>query len=234
MQLPGDDRAGREDDGLVLDGAAARPEQVGWFRFYFDGERWEWSPEVQLMHGYEPGSVSPTTELVLSHKHPDDYQAVATTLDEVRRLHQAFSTRHRIIDTAGRVHHVIVVADKLLADDGEVVGTHGFYVDVTPAEHRQQTRLTKAIAEIAEHRAAIEQAKGMLMVVYGIDAEAAFDLLRWRSQQANVKLRLLAEQVVTDFVNLTQSEKAPPRSSYDNLLLTADRRIGTAQEPQPH
>jgi hypothetical protein len=72
------------------------------------------------------------------------------------------------------------------------------------------------------------------VVVYGIDAEAAFDLLRWRSQEANVKLRLLAEQVVTDFVNLTQNENAPPRSSYDNLLLTADRRIGTAQEPQPH
>jgi len=235
MQLPGDDPAGREDGDRVLDGAGARSEQVGWFRFYFDGERWEWSPEVQLMHGYQPGSVSPTTELVLSHKHPDDYQAVATTLDEVRRHHQAFSTRHRIIDTTGRIHHVIVVADKLLDDDdGEVVGTHGFYVDVSPAERHQQTRLTKAIAEIAENRAAIEQAKGMLMVVYGIDDEAAFELLRWRSQEANVKLRLLAERVVTDFVNLTQSEKAPPRSSYDNLLLTADRRISAAQESQPH
>ena len=72
------------------------------------------------------------------------------------------------------------------------------------------------------------------MVVYGIDAEASFDLLRWRSQEANVKLRLLAERVVTDFVSLTQNEKAPPRSSYDNLLLTAHRRIGAAQEPQPH
>ena len=189
MQLPDDDPAGREDGDLVLDGAGARSEQVGWFRFYFDSELWEWSPEVQLMHGYEPGSVSPTTELVLSHKHPDDYQAVASTLDDVRQHHQAFSTRHRIIDTAGRIHHVIVVADKLLDDDGEVIGTHGFYVDVSPAEHHQQKRLTRAIAEIAENRAAIEQAKGMLMVVYGIDAEAAFDLLRWRSQEANVKLR---------------------------------------------
>ena len=24
------------------------------------------------MHGYQPGAVHPTTELVLSHKHPDD------------------------------------------------------------------------------------------------------------------------------------------------------------------
>ena len=76
MQVTGDHPAGCEDGDVVLDGDGARPEQVGWFRFYFDSELWEWSPEVQRMHGYEPGSVSPTTELVLSHKHPDDYQAI--------------------------------------------------------------------------------------------------------------------------------------------------------------
>jgi hypothetical protein len=37
------------------------------------------------MHGYEPGTVQPTTALVLSHKHPEDYEQVAATLDEIRR-----------------------------------------------------------------------------------------------------------------------------------------------------
>lgn len=216
------------------DEANVRPEQVGWFRFYFDDERWEWSAEVQAMHGYEPGTVSPTTDLVLSHKHPDDYQQVATTLDEVRRHHQAFSTRHRIIDTAGRIHHVIVVADKLQDESGTVVGTHGFYVDITPAQHNQQKQLSAAIAEIAENRATIEQAKGMLMVVYGIDSSAAFDLLRWRSQEANIKLRVVADRVVADFVGLSQSEQSPPRSAYDNLLLTADQRIVGPRGTHPH
>ncbi|WP_234817707.1 PAS and ANTAR domain-containing protein [Mycolicibacterium sphagni] len=211
-----------------------RPAQVGWFRFYFDDERWEWSDEVQAMHGYKPGTVSPTTELVLSHKHPDDYQQVATTLDEVRRHHQAFSTRHRIIDTAGRIHHVIVVADKLSDESGAVVGTHGFYVDVSPAEHHQQEQLSAAIAEIAENRAIIEQAKGMLMVVYGIASDAAFDLLRWRSQEGNVKLRVLADQVVADFIGLAQTDTAPQRSAFDNLLLTADQRIVSSNETPPH
>lgn len=72
----------------------------------------------------------------------------------------------------------------------------------------------------------------MLMVVYGIDSEAAFDLLRWRSQEANIKLRLLADQVVADFVALSQAEVSPPRAAYDNLLLTADRRIGSPQQTQ--
>lgn len=221
---------GADSDG---DEAAARPAHVGWFRFYFDDERWEWSDEVQVMHGYEPGTVSPTTDLVLSHKHPDDYQQVATTLDEVRRHHQAFSTRHRIIDTTGRIHHVIVVADKLQDESGEVIGTNGFYLDVSPTEHHQQKQLSAAIAEIAENRAKIEQAKGMLMVVYGIDSAAAFDLLRWRSQEANIKLRLLADRVVEDFVGLSQAEATPPpRSAYDNLLLTADQRIVGPHEIQ--
>src|SRR6187200_2580516 len=70
---------------------------------------WEWSPQVERMHGYEAGTVHPTTDLVLSHKHPDDYGQVAATLDEIRRTSGAFSTRHRIIDTRGEIHHVVVV-----------------------------------------------------------------------------------------------------------------------------
>jgi hypothetical protein len=52
------------------------------------------------MHGYEPGSVTPTTDLVLAHKHPDDRGQVAATIDQILNTHKAFSTRHRIVDTS--------------------------------------------------------------------------------------------------------------------------------------
>jgi AmiR/NasT family two-component response regulator len=42
----------------------------------------------------------------------------------------------------------------------------------------------------------IEQAKGTLMLVYSLGAVVAFDLLRRRSQETNVKLRRLARQIV--------------------------------------
>jgi hypothetical protein len=210
--------------------AGGVPQRVGSFRFYFTDQRWEWSPQVERMHGYEPGTANPTTEMVLSHKHPDDYRQVAATLDEIRRTAQAFSTRHRIVDVQGNVHHVVVVADRLFDNDGAVVGTHGFYVDVTPSAHEahqdQQEKVTEAVAEITESRAAIEQVKGMLMVIYRIGADSAFDLLRWRSQDANVKLRALAEQLSADFLGLAYSESLPPRETYDSLLLTAHLRIG--------
>lgn len=206
--------------------AGGEPQRVGWFRFYFADERWEWSPQVERMHGYEPGTVQPTTELVLSHKHPEDYGQVAATLLEIRRTSGAFSTRHRIIDTAGDVHHVVVVGDQLFDDAGAVIGTHGFYVDVSPSiTQAREDAVTEVVAEIAEARGAIEQAKGMLMLIYRINADAAFELLKWRSQETNTKLRLLAEQLAEDFLNLDYSETLPSRAVLDRLLLTTHLRV---------
>jgi aryl carrier-like protein len=198
---------------------------VGWFRFYFEDGRWEWSEQVQRLHGYEPGTVVPTTELVLSHKHPEDRRQVEQIIDEMLHTRSAFSTRHRIVDTSGGVHHVVVVADQLVDRRGAVIGTHGYYVDITPTADRAQNELiTARVAEITEHRAVIEQAKGMLMLAYGLDAVAAFDLLKWRSQQSNVKLRRLAQQVVEDFCTVRDKAIAS-RASFDHMLLTADERV---------
>ena len=206
--------------------AGGEPQRVGWFRFYFADERWEWSPQVERIHGYEPGTVHPTTDLVLSHKHPDDYGQVAATLEEIRRTSGAFSTRHRILDTHGDIHHVVVVGDQLYDDEGVVVGTHGFYVDVTPSiQEANEEMVTEAFAEIAEARGGIEQTKGMLMLIYRITAESAFELLKWRSQETNTKLRALAEQIAEDFLELTYDEELPDRAVYDKLLLTAHLRV---------
>lgn len=213
------------DTERALAGGTGQP--AGWFRFYFTDQRWEWSEQVERMHGYPPGGVTPTTELVLSHKHPDDRGQVAATIDQILNTRKAFSTRHRIIDTRGQVHQVVVVGDQLLDDHGEVIGTHGFYIDVTPpAEPTQQDQedlVTAKLAQISENRASIEQTKGMLMLVYGISGEAAFDLLRWLSQEANVKLRALAEQIADDFRGAGPA--LDRQSEFDHLLLTAYSRV---------
>ena len=166
---------------------------------------------------------------MLSHKHPDDYVQVAATLDEIRRTHRTFSTRHRIIDTRQVVHDVIVIGDRLYDDGGDVVGTHGFYVDVTQTGRAREEMVSAAVAEIAENRATIEQAKGMLMLIYRVSDESAFELLKWRSQETNVKLRMLAEQVLSDFGQLIYEEILPPRATFDHLLLTAHLRVGATE-----
>ena len=212
--------------------AGGAPQGVGWFRFHFADQRWEWSEQVQQMHGYAPGSVTPTTELVLAHKHPDDRRQVAATIDEILHTHNAFSTRHRIIDTRGSVHHVAVVGDRLYDERGAVIGTHGFYIDVSPLRGQAHEDLVTAkLAEIAENRSGIEQAKGMLMLIYGISGDAAFNLLKWLSQEANVKLRLLAKQITHDF--RTAGHSAISQSRFDQLLLTAHRRVRRADTATP-
>jgi PAS domain S-box-containing protein len=191
---------------------------VGAFRFYFDDDRWEWSEQVQRMHGYQPGTVTPTTELVLSHKHADDRDQIAQTIDTIRRTGQPLRTRHRIVDTNGKVRSVVVVGDQLRDERGRIVGTQGFYIDTTTEELEQQDQLTAQLAAISVDRAVIEQAKGVLMAVYGITADRAFEVLVWRSQQTNLKLRELALRFMAA---LSASHLSPEsRSHVDHTLLT--------------
>ena len=57
-----------------------------------------------------------------------------------------------------------------------------------PLESAAQRDITDAVGAITERRAVIEQTKGMLMFVYGIDADQAFAILRMQSQQHNIKI----------------------------------------------
>jgi D-serine dehydratase len=90
--------------------------------------------------------------------------------------------------------------------------------------------VTAKLAEITEQRASIEQAKGMLMLIYGISDNAAFELLKWLSQEANVKLRPLAVQIAEDFRGVGPTLTS--QSEFDHLLLTAHSRINRA-DAQP-
>jgi hypothetical protein len=204
---------------------------VGAFRFWFVGQRWEWSDEVARMHGYEPGSVTPTTELLLSHKHPDDRDHVQDLLDRALHSKSSFSSRHRFLDTGGKVHDAIVVADRMLDDTGAVVGSAGYYVDLTETfdENRQEI-LDEALPDLFEARAVIEQAKGVLMAIYRISADQAFGVLRWRSQETNVKVRLLAKQLLAELPSLPPPAAAV-QSAFDHILLTVHERVPADPDP---
>jgi PAS domain S-box-containing protein len=198
---------------LVL--GLGEPQRVGRFRFFLDGQRWEWSDAVARMHGYEPGQVEPTTELLLQHKHPEDRERVAAVLDHVLKG-KPFSSRHRIVDTAGQTRCVVVAGDRMVDDSGVPAGTSGFYVDVTDSLH---TDITNVLEAVADARAKIEQAKGVLISAYGISAERAFDLLVWRSQETNLKVR----DVAARFLDAVAGTASPDtRTHVDHALLTLE------------
>ena len=68
------------------------------------------------------------------------------------------------------------------------------------------------------HREIIDQAKGMLMLIYRLSADDAFAVLVWRSQELNIKLSTLAEKLVTE----RPPTQCPPRDACTHRPLPAD------------
>jgi hypothetical protein len=207
-------------DKALLGGA---PQTVGRFEYRYDSDTWTWSDTVARLHGYEPGEVEPTTDLVLSHKHPDDLAEVKGLL---RQSEAPFGSRHRIRTTTGDIRNVVVVGDAVTDADGRITATRGFYVDITASFNTDlQHSITNELQVIVPQREIIEQAKGMLMVTYQISADAAFGILRWRSQEHNVKLATIAERLVADLPALHSGHPAL-RAPVDHYLMTGATRNG--------
>ncbi|MEU4317817.1 PAS and ANTAR domain-containing protein [Nocardia fluminea] len=227
MTEPAPDDVGRDDDERLA--RVYRPAHVGRFTFWFTTGRWEWSPEMYRMHGYAPGEVEPTTELLLSHKHPDDRDVLAGLISRTLTQGGPSSSRQRFLDTTGHAHTVMVLADRLLDDYGEPVATTGYYLDLSETVDAVATAaaneaIAEVLSEVVAARSVIEQAKGVLMQMYGMNAEQAFKVLVWRSQDANIKLRDIAVQVIED-LRLLPPPDPKTIAVFDHLLLTGHERI---------
>ncbi|HSE71117.1 MAG TPA: PAS and ANTAR domain-containing protein [Nocardioidaceae bacterium] len=174
------------------------PSPAGPFRYRVVPDSWWWSDTLFRIHGFEPGQVVPTTELLLSHKHPEDEPVVRETVRRVLADGRPFALWHRILDADGRVRQVVSTGAGELRG-GRVVEVHGHMVDVTDAHRLWTSReVAEAVQRSAESRAVIEQAKGVLMAVLGVDEDEAFELLRRSSQHQNVKVRDLARTMMCE------------------------------------
>lgn len=222
----------RSIDGLIALGGGTN-EPVARFRFDAVDDTWWWSPAMYALHGFSPGEVVPTTALLMAHKHADDRARTEGRLRAVLRTGEPFCCRHRIVDAAGRVHLVLSLAEGTCDENGTVVAVHGYFIDVTESFGRAvEVEAHAAVTRATESRAVIEQAKGILMGVYRIDPDAAFNLLRWHSQQTNTKIRVLAEGLVRQITDSPDDELSPARllSAYLGLPETT----GRATSPLDH
>ncbi len=202
---------------------AAELGRVGSFTYWFDSGTWEWSDAVAAMHGYRAGETTPTTELLNKHVHPDDRAGVEDALARMRETRTGFSSRHRIVDTEENTHSVAVIGRVFQGEDGEPAGTNGFYLDLDvicddgDGDDVVREQVSEHVREFRENHAPIEQAKGMLMAMYGIDGDRAFDVLRWRSQHENRKLREVARTVVAAAAAMPVPETV--RREFDLVVL---------------
>lgn len=208
--------AGRASAAATDDSAA-----VGRFRWDIEGDSWWWSDELYGLYGYEPGSIEPTMEAFLRHKHPQDLARIDAVFNRCKSEGGPFSCWHRIIDATGRQRTVVVVGfGDRDETDSKTVRMHGFMVDVTSSGQQD----TDAALEAAlKNRAGIDQVKGAIMLLHGLDADAAFALLRGHSQIYNKKVSALVADLLVAFEQRSDSEGIT-RAEFDQMLWAAAQR----------
>lgn len=170
---------------------------VGCYNYLVSEDRWSWSDAVYLLHGYSPGEIPATTEVLLRHKHPDDRSRAAEVLDNALQDGEPFSCYHRIVDRHERVRSVLSVGRGMQGSTGRVERVEGYFVDLTDSRRDEtESEVKRALARMAESRETIDIAKGMVMLATGCDADTAFACLRRYSQHTNIKLHVIAQRLV--------------------------------------
>ena len=168
---------------------------VGRYTYRPATDEWWWSETMFRIHGFEPGAVVPTTALVMRHIHPEDIDAAWQSREAVVERQEPFSFLHRIVTAASESR--VVIAAGHLEDDGGTPVVCGHLIDITDVRREAvNAELETAVLQFVGHRAVIEQAKGVLMQLYSVDAETAWALLRTFSADTNQKVRDIAEVLV--------------------------------------
>lgn len=119
------------------------------------------SDNLYRFNGFEPGEIVPTTEVFLSHHHPDGIDGASQAVKRALVNGEPFTSYHRIIDARKAVRHVLVVGSATTSAAGVVSELRGYVVDLTQSRREDTAQEARhAVAGALVHRAVIEQAKG--------------------------------------------------------------------------
>lgn len=200
------------------------PSEAVWpFEYDVPAKRWGWAPGLRDLHGLRP-EESPTTQVMLARMLLQDRNLMRKRLVEHLAAPGTFSYTYQLRDGRGRVRRIRYVGQSE-AVAGEVNRLHGFVIDITDL---LAETAADAVAGAVEHRASIEQAKGAIMLSFGINGEAAFDLLRGYSTRSNIKLASVAEHIVDGLSDPSYSRDDPVRGLLDILLALEQPAAGAA------
>jgi PAS domain S-box-containing protein len=170
---------------------------AGTFRVELPAQTAEWSDGMYQVHGYQRGEVVPTLALMYSHKHPEDRPWCKDIGEKISTAGGYFCTYHRIIDAQGRVRHVLTSGDAIRDDEGNITAVEGVTLDLTSTLRRETEQTARdAVVAATSTRTVIDLARGMLMGKLLIGSDDAFQLLVSDSSRRNIKLALVAAELV--------------------------------------
>ena len=182
----------------------ASPRVAGRFRGDLTTEQWWWSPELHDLLAVPAGTVRPTVQLLLSHVHDDDRPGLREALMVAGTSGTAFAREYRVQRGDGVSRRLLLVCEPELDGSGSVLALSGLAVDVTegrpaPADDEVVRHLQTEVEQLRgamASRAAIEQAKGILMVLMSCGDQVAFDLLAHISSHTHRKVRDVAVLII--------------------------------------
>lgn len=223
---------------------ADRPlERATFGSFVLDANsaRFAGSDELAMVLGFPPGGVVLTAMVVTTHVHPADRTRWQAGLQRCLATGRPLVIDHRLM-TADRGERAATTTLTAQHRDGGVVSVTGVITDLSDRlKAASDVEISAAVRASAATRSEIDQAKGIVMAAFDIDADQAFALLKWHSSHTNRKLRDLSEALIdrlaaadpglalrqrlaTVFTDLG----SPPRSVSGRTRAAADTAIPTA------
>ncbi|WP_395726349.1 PAS domain S-box protein [Nakamurella sp.] len=173
-------------------------ERVAFGSFVLDAgtARFVGSEELASVLGFTPGDVVLTAMMVTSHLHPADQARWQAGVQRCLETGLPQVVAHRLV-TADRSERPATTTFTAHCDHGRVVSVTGVVADLS---HQLRTvtdvEIGTAVRASAATRSEIDQAKGIVMAAFDVDAEQAFALLTWHSSHSNRKLRDLSGELI--------------------------------------
>ncbi|WP_100500001.1 PAS and ANTAR domain-containing protein [Geodermatophilus chilensis] len=185
---------------------------AGRYRYDRRAGAWTWSPEMAVLLNLARNGAHPCTELLVRSLHPGDRPRVLDAIAAACTTGLPFALRVRLGSRGGGERPVLLVGEPVVDAAGTVEGLEGLLVEVPPepqspaprpeAEGTGDDRVHALETEVAQlrtamsSRAAIEQAKGILMLLTSCGEHVAFDLLAHISSNSHRKVRDVAVAIV--------------------------------------
>jgi len=98
----------------------------------------KWSKEVFRIFGLEPMSLNPTYEAFFQYVHPDDQNAVNSSIKEALKTGNPFRIEHRVMRADGDIRFVLAQGKLFVDSMGEPVRMLGALQDVTDIKHAEK------------------------------------------------------------------------------------------------
>jgi PAS domain S-box-containing protein len=121
---------------------AQRAANVGIWDWHPDTGRLDWTPELEQLYGYAPGSFPGSYAGFSDRVHPDDLAGVERKIDAAVAVHQPFDLDFRIRPPSGEIRWVHCMGGATYDATGSPQRIFGVNIDIT-----ERKRLAQALAE---------------------------------------------------------------------------------------